>query len=109
MLKEKIAAGKIHICQNLACRKVFSEPIKVEKLKAPKKEPYLACPFCLTEINTEEKTEATLNENIIEKPENCPHFMGFLSEKPHEEGFPEECLTCKVIVRCMFAAPKNSN
>ncbi len=115
MLKDKIAAGKIRICQNPACRKVFSEQIIVENLRAPIKEPYQACPFCLTEIVASENVvpeangEQVLKEDSVEKPENCQYYLGFLSEKPHEEAFPEECLTCKVIVRCMFESRNNSS
>jgi hypothetical protein len=109
-------AGKSVTCSNVSCKKIFNKPIKVLNLQKPK-EPYGACPFCLTPINPKveiskekkpekpaEKPKATI---ISEKPQSCLHHLGYLSEQSRRNSFPDECLVCSVIVKCMFAEPKN--
>ncbi|MEM1539366.1 MAG: hypothetical protein QXW82_01250 [Candidatus Bathyarchaeia archaeon] len=37
----------------------------------------------------------------------CPHYFGYLRERPREEGIPEECLTCEKVVECMLSELKS--
>jgi hypothetical protein len=86
-------------------------------------EPYFACPYCLTKIETDqdlktkqkdeepsiqkmqpkinqdETKEKTVKSN--EKPATCHNHPGYLSERSLKEQFPDECLVCKDIVECM--------
>lgn len=87
-------------------------------------EPYFSCPYCLTKINTEKPTktmqvfdDAQLQKvhpkssqvenkkepvNNTEKPADCHHHPGFLSERSSKEQIPDECMVCKEIVECML-------
>jgi hypothetical protein len=119
-LSKNESAGKSYTCNNASCKKMFDKPIKVLNLQKPK-EPYNACPFCFTSIIPEapavsaaEKIEKPAKkqetqQNLSEKPQSCTHHLGYLSEQSHRNGFPDECLVCKVIVKCMFAESKNSS
>lgn len=35
-----------------------------------------------------------------EKPEGCPHFVGYLKTLPEDLSIPEGCLTCPKIMLC---------
>jgi hypothetical protein len=109
-------AGTIYTCNNISCKKVFNKPIKVLNLQNPKA-PFMACPFCFTSIINEPPVKAAKIEsptkkqdveNIAEeKPPSCPHHFGYLSEQQRKNDYPDQCLVCKVIVKCMFTEQKN--
>jgi hypothetical protein len=87
-------------------------------------EPYFSCPYCLTKINAEKpsKTIQVLGEPLLqkahpksnqaenkqeptngtEKPAECHHHPGYLSERSSKEQIPDECMVCKDIVECML-------
>jgi hypothetical protein len=46
--------------------------------------------------NKEEHTNGT------EKPADCHHHPGYLSERSSKEKIPDECMVCKDIVECML-------
>ena len=105
-------------------------------LQQDSKEPYDACPYCLTEIvlddepsiasaepetfgpeETEELEEAEIEveetahvEEPVKTPEasssECSHYLGYLSEKSSKEQIPDECMMCKDIVSCMLKKMK---
>jgi hypothetical protein len=93
--------------------------------------PYDACPYCLTEIKLEDEPTVTLDEpetfepeeteaeteveetshveeqvEVPEAPSECPHYLGYLSEKSSKEQIPDECMVCKDIVTCMLKKMK---
>ncbi len=104
-------------CPNNACRKVFSKPLKTLNRQQTSKEPFYACPYCLTEITLTEvesdnAPEETTAEIAIpaEKPSQnqeqlsyCKHYFGYMSEKEHKKQMPEECMLCLKIIDCMVS------
>jgi hypothetical protein len=118
MTLSRDAAGKSYTCSNASCKKVFDKPIKVVNMQKVQ-EPYIACPFCLTPIIgqdliiKEQKSEKTAKKEAdfvsSEKPKSCPHYLGYLSGQSRKNDFPDECLVCSVITKCMSAEPKTSN
>jgi hypothetical protein len=120
-------------CPNVSCGKVFTKPLRALNLQQDNREPYDACPYCLTEIarviNTEppfaydkpepetfepEETKTEVEEpkpmeEQVETPEatsECPHHFGYLSERSSKEQIPDECMMCKDIVTCMLKKMK---
>ena len=103
-------------CPNNACGKVFDKPLKAINLQKSSKEPYNACPYCLTEIAitkneiidepTEEAaiksplSEEKLSQDQPQLP-SCPHYFGYMNEKEHKKQMPDECLLCPQIMPCM--------
>ena len=102
-------------CPNDACGKVFTQPLTTLNRQQSSKEPYNACPYCLTEITiteTESKnppekpaTKITFPEEKTsqnqEKLSNCEHYFGYMNEKEHKQQMPEECMLCSQIIECM--------
>jgi hypothetical protein len=41
-----------------------------------------------------------------EAPSECPHHLGYLSERSSKEQIPDECMMCKDIVACMLKKMK---
>jgi hypothetical protein len=37
-----------------------------------------------------------------EAPPGCPHYLGYLSKRPKDASIPDECLTCRKMVKCML-------
>jgi hypothetical protein len=118
MALSRDTAGKSYTCSNASCKKVFDKPIKVLNIQKAQ-EPYSACPFCLTPIINqdiilkEQKSEKPAKKEAefvsSEKPKSCTHYLGYLSGQSRKSDFPDECLVCSVITKCMFAEPKTSN
>lgn len=48
---------------------------------------------------TESKKDTT---NGTEKPAECRHHPGYLSERSSKEQISDECMICKDIVECML-------
>ena len=102
-------------CPNTACMKVITNPLKTLNRQQSSKEPYYACPYCLTEINITEtennpspEKQAADADVLEEKPsyniENtsvCNHYFGYMSEKEHKQQMPDECMLCSQIIDCM--------
>jgi hypothetical protein len=103
-------------CPNNACGRVFDKPLKAINLQKSSKEPYNACPYCLTEVtltknkSIEEPAEEATTKNPLseEKPSqdqpqlaSCPHYFGYMYEKEHKKQMPDECLLCPQIMPCM--------
>jgi hypothetical protein len=111
---------KIFICPNTACNRSFRAPIKTLNLQETPSEPYYACPFCLTKIETpelqnqERLSKETQPIKLVEekhkddtKPAACGHHLGYLSERVQKE-IPDGCLVCKDIVACMLKRMRDS-
>jgi len=83
---------------------------------------FRACPYCLTELtggavpialsSLDSKIE-TAKEHYEKKPEadaiqvGCSKHFGFLRERSSKDQIPDECLTCKDIMRCMAKKDKD--
>jgi hypothetical protein len=105
--------------------------LKTVELGSRNKEPYLACPYCLTEISTErsaiskmsgEGSETACNEDAegsssasevsASEPQNemgCVHHFGYLRERPKGEAVSEKCMTCAKMVDCMVTSAKRTD
>ena len=115
-------------CQNASCKKSFAAPLKAINLQENPNDPYFACPFCLTKIETKQnvKSSITVEDTLLEKselkaqtedkqsrpinqerPEDCKHHPGYLSERSSKEKIPDDCLVCKNIVVCMLKKTHN--
>jgi hypothetical protein len=132
-IEEKTKKGSTFTCPNASCGKVFTKPLRALNLQKDTEEPYDACPYCLTEIKlddeptavfdepepetfepeeTETETEVEEQKPIEEKletpeaPSECPHHLGYLSERSSKEQIPDECMMCKDIVACMLKKMK---
>jgi len=102
-------------CPNNACGKVFSEPLKTINRQQNSKEPFYACPYCLTEITfTEAENDDVPEETTAEiampsetpsqnqeQFSDCKHYFGYMSEKEHKQQMTEECMVCSKIIECM--------
>jgi len=97
-----------YTCPNPTCGKTFTKPLKVENLSSGTTMIYEACPYCLTEIATEEpeiKQEEAVSTNQLQplvEASNCKHYFGYLSERSSRNAPPEECMVCPKIVQCML-------
>jgi len=106
---------------------MFTKPLKVENLSSGAAVVYEACPYCLTEIATEEtispsKQKSVMAEEVAKleletkheevvsaaqpqpsaETSNCKHYFGYLSERSSRDAPPEECMVCPKIVQCML-------
>jgi len=113
------------ICSNPSCGRTFVTPLKTQNLNLKGTGAYNACPYCLTEILTEEKTckeiesepthekkELKVKESSITpieengsqtpKVQGCVHHFGYLSKRSSKDKIPEECMMCENIVQCML-------
>lgn len=119
-------AGQSYTCPNPCCGRRVSVPLKVMDLRLKKPQPYLACPHCLGEIVSDQRSQAVesfidnTKENApgiakeLEKAEktlaaqrvDCAYHLGYLSERSNREGIPEECMMCGQIVKCMLTSIK---
>jgi hypothetical protein len=102
---EETKKGGDFTCRNATCGKVFTKPLKTSNLKLGSEGLYDACPYCLTEITTDdEKTEEPSLEEVEppEKPSSCPHYIGYLCDRPTKPNVPDECMVCKDIIPCML-------
>lgn len=56
----------------------------------------------LKDVKPEKEKHAEPEEPKREAPSGCPHYLGYLGKRPKNAPIPEECLTCKDMVKCMF-------
>jgi hypothetical protein len=101
-----------YVCSNASCRKVFAKPLKATNLQQENAEPYDACPFCLTEISSEEESsqQATAKTGLqdtnarplADGSSQCKNHFGYLSQQGSKKQIPDECMVCKDVVQCML-------
>ena len=96
---EKSKKSSTFTCPNASCGKVFTKPLRALNLQQDTDKPYNACPYCLTNINLDEKSTVTFDEpetfepeeteveepkhveEKLETPEKCLHHLGYLRER----------------------------
>lgn len=94
------------------CGEIFERPLVVTNLSKTPSETYYGCPRCLSKLNgfdehsKETKKQSFLpaeNKKIVEAPSppGCPHYFGYLKNRPKGTPIPDACLTCKKIVQCL--------
>ncbi len=99
-------------CMNSACKRVFDKPLRALNLRCKNRQPYEACPFCLSPIALPVVETAIETANIMEdkptvppvstdKSPGCSRHFKYLSERSQKDGIPDECLTCKAVIECM--------
>jgi hypothetical protein len=97
---------------------VFTKPLRALNLRQDSAEPYDACPYCLTEIisdnelaitsdateetEVEEEKPAVEQVELPEESSECAYHLGYLSERSSKEQIPDKCMMCKDIVTCML-------
>jgi hypothetical protein len=128
-IEAKTKKSSTFTCPNASCGKVFTKPLRALNLQQDTEEPYDACPYCLTEIKLDEESTVACDEpepfepeetetevemqkpieeqvETPEKPSECLHHLGYLSERSSKEQIPDECMMCKDIVACMLKKMK---
>ena len=50
------------------------------------------------------ETDPPQENQIVDTPKGleCPHYLGYLSEKERKQNIPDECMVCKNLVECML-------
>jgi hypothetical protein len=118
--QETAKDAKRFVCSNASCRRAFTHPLKTVNI-GTSTAPYDACPYCLTEVTRD--TVAVLAESTPKAeismqpptkkqdapshaPDGCKNQFGYLGQRASKE-IPDECLTCKLIVKCMLKNAKD--
>ena len=57
-------------------------------------------------VEVEEVSPIEEKVEVEEKPAECAHYLGFLSERTPTDPIPDECIICKNIVACMLKRMK---
>ena len=57
-----------------------------------------------------ERKEAPVkpSETKEKGPAGCPHYFGYLAQRPKDVPIPQECLICPKIVECMLKLTRSS-
>jgi DNA-directed RNA polymerase subunit RPC12/RpoP len=91
------------------CGQTFQQPVHAIITVNNHSEGYRACPRCLSKVETdnngdqEDAAETSQTQLTDTLPENCTHQFGYLKNRVKTEPFPEECLTCRKMIECMYA------
>ncbi len=121
-IKDVLKDANGFVCPNASCHRTFTRPIYATNVQVSK-EPYKACPFCLTRIPGEPEfipnmpskeeipqtplMEVNKKEEAITSTPGCNKHFGFLSERASNVPIPDECLTCSEVVQCMRKKEKD--
>lgn len=125
--KESTTDHQDFACSNSSCGRFFTNPLKAVNLCSKKPEPYLACPYCLTEVKPAEASSTIQagpgqeSKEIVEETASyvedkmaesvpkaqCAHHFGYLSERSTKERIPEECMICENVLNCMSRKAKS--
>ena len=118
-LKSTKQNQKMILCPNKECARTFNKPLQATLTSEDRVKTYYACPYCLTEIKigksqkvTEKHEKAKIatqtqkqrkkKVDITDKRANCPHYLGYLKERPKNTPIPDTCLSCPEIVQCLL-------
>lgn len=105
-------------CQNPSCEKTFTKALKTLNLQQNPTQTYLACPFCLSEIENNTSPQEILieepqpnvnepeNKRNFEKQPGCHYYLGYLNERSAKGQFPDDCLVCQNVMECMTKKPE---
>ena len=117
--------NRMYTCPYSDCGREFVNPILVTNNSMTPPETYLACPYCLSRIDVNEKPKIeekieeetpqinklkeikeTIEKNLGKKKPagegKCPYHFGYLKEKAKSAPIPEECLTCPKMIECLL-------
>jgi len=96
-------------CPYTECGKAIQKPLQlIDSLKTPR-ETYYACPHCHSPLDIIVKNGKDINPVSVEAsksaeriaPQGCPHHFGYLKNLAGDAPFPDECLTCPAIIKCV--------
>ena len=88
-----VPKSKTIVCANAECRKALQKAFIITHLSKKPTQTYLACPHCLSRVETVFKIE-------------CPYYLGFLNFLskikilPKNTSIPDQCLICPKIIQC---------
>jgi DNA-directed RNA polymerase subunit RPC12/RpoP len=109
-------------CPNDECGRSFDHPVELTVLSSNPAETYLACPYCMSRMDTKTEEEeqrpirsvsATSRIAAILKKEqdkldqrgtdegNCSNGFGYLKKRPKGTPIPDECLVCEKMIQCL--------
>jgi len=79
----------------------------IDSSKVPR-ETYYVCPHCHAPLNVIVKKQngsspvfvEASDSAVRETPEGCRYHFGYLRSLPRDAPFPDECLTCSMIMKC---------
>lgn len=105
-----VSSQPVYSCNE--CGETFERPLLVTNLSETPSEEYYGCPRCLSKLNgfdkhpKETKKPSSIpvkDQKTVEEPSppGCPHYFGYLKNRPKGTPIPDECLTCKKIVECL--------
>lgn len=108
--------GSDLVCPYGNCGKGFKQPVLLTN-EAVLHETYYACPHCHSKLDIvlqdasnfgNVKAVASVDVKAYasreERPENCPHHIGYLKTLPENISLPEGCLTCPKAMVCIAKA-----
>lgn len=135
MKKRETMTSQSFTCLNPDCGRVYANPVIVQDLNSKNEFSYHACPYCLTEVVTEKSSKlrktkrkqkkkgakkqvkikekkahskkSEIAQHLSIQKHKCPKYFGYLSQRSRKKKIPEECITCKKIVQCMFEKTAN--
>jgi len=97
------------ICPYIECRKIIQKPVVlIDSSKMPR-ETYYACPHCYSPLEIivrngrhPKLVSVEASKEVKETPpQTCPRQFGYLNTLKENTPFPEGCLTCPAIVKCV--------
>jgi len=56
-----------------------------------------------SEVSKEEKLPTTPSTSIEARPQECPHYFGYLKTAPKNAAMPEPCFCCPKIMECFYS------
>ena len=106
--------GSDLVCPYGNCGKEFKQPVLLTNEAESLHETYYACPHCHSKVDlvlqdgedlSTVKVVASVDVKAYvskdERPESCPHFIGYLRMVPESASLPEGCLTCPKVMLCI--------
>lgn len=105
--------GNDLVCPYRTCGKDFKQPVLLINETDSQHETYYACPHCHSKVDLvlqdakdigTAKAVASVDVKAFiskeERPENCPHYIGYLKTLPENASLPERCLACPKVMLC---------
>ena len=103
-LTEENPKTDVFTCPSVSCKKTFTQPLKTINLQLDPDAPYDACPYCLTQLNADDKADVA---PVVEEGRRCAYHLGYLCEREDKSSVPDECMTCRDMVACLLGDLKD--
>ena len=105
--------GSELVCPYENCGKEFKQLVMLTNETENQHETYYACPHChsrvdlilqdmkdFTTVRAVVSVDAKAYKRKEERPENCPHYVGYLKALPENMPLPDDCLICPKAMIC---------